>query len=42
MKYILGIFFCLALNSNVNAQALANSKDSLSYALGQDLGLRFT
>lgn len=38
MKYILGIFFCLALNSTVNAQALANSKDSLSYALGQDLG----
>ncbi len=38
MKYILGIFFCLALTSNSQAQALVNANDSLSYALGQDLG----
>ncbi|MCT1532619.1 MULTISPECIES: FKBP-type peptidyl-prolyl cis-trans isomerase [Sphingobacterium] len=38
MKYILGIFFCLALSSkSVHAQKLSNSTDSLSYALGQDL-----
>lgn len=38
MKYILGIFFCLALTSNSQGQALVNANDSLSYALGQDLG----
>lgn len=38
MKYIIGIFFCLALTSNSQAQALVNANDSLSYALGQDLG----
>ncbi|WP_156309416.1 FKBP-type peptidyl-prolyl cis-trans isomerase [Sphingobacterium endophyticum] len=38
MKYIIGIFFCLALTSNSQAQALSNANDSLSYALGQDLG----
>lgn len=38
MKYILGIFFCLALTSNSQAQSLVNANDSLSYALGQDLG----
>src|SRR5690606_40627988 len=38
MKYILGIFFCLAISSQSQAQALSNANDSLSYALGQDLG----
>jgi len=39
MKYILGIFFCLAISSNnIQAQTLLNGSDSLSYALGQDLG----
>ncbi|GEM68947.1 peptidyl-prolyl cis-trans isomerase [Sphingobacterium mizutaii NBRC 14946 = DSM 11724] len=38
MKYILGIFFCLAISSQSQAQAFSNANDSLSYALGQDLG----
>lgn len=38
MKYILGIFFCLSLCSTSQAQALSTANDSLSYALGQDLG----
>ena len=38
MKYILGIFFCLAISSQSQAQTLSNANDSLSYALGQDLG----